>query len=930
MNSNLSNKDSFSDVPLGKRSLSRIIFIIPLLVAAFTSLSFALYFTITEIIKFNEGNEKLRKEFPLTQRHELKYRILGAKDYIQFVRTHFQENSNQYIEQQLNNASRIIANGKNSSNPANPRLSASASDSLNQLFENSAIRMTVINKTGYPIYLIPSELSPDLKKSEAWRNINDVLTKDGSFSSPHALVTSIKTTGRLSGVIKKSVDQDISILATVSIRDSVKLIQELLLDSLSKVRYENGEYIFINTFDGHGLITKGVLHRTPLDIITGKDSNWKQIFRKEIECANKPSGDFLTYNWQKDESTGYSEKVSYITGINDWKWIIGTGMHTRDIEPIIQQRKDELRSIFLVELIKFTGFFLVLLVVIYFITRAIANLTSSNILLFVRFLKNAAISLQPLDESKVHFREFQTLARAANQMISERDRIAKDLSAEQSRLKYIIDAIPDLVFFKDTNSMFVGSNRAFQKLVDMNADQIKGCSEYDLFTRGNADTYIASDKRLFETLEPFRSTEWITYPDGHKVLCDTLKTLYFDAEGKVLGIIGISRDITEMEETRQRLIMAKEKAEESDRLKTAFLANMSHEIRTPMNAIIGFSDLLSDEYIDQSEREDYISKIKLSGESLMNIINDIIDIAKIEAGQLKITDSECNIDQLLAGLYGTFSEIKNKTNKTSLEFKLSIPLLENSLITITDPLRLQQVLTNLLSNALKFTEFGVIEFGYVIEGNNIHFSVKDTGIGILRSKQQLLFQRFSQVDQSTTRKYGGTGLGLAISRNIVELMGGTIWLESEPGQGSTFHFTLPYRKAVHAESPQTAVDHDYNWKGKTILVAEDMDQNFLLIEAVLRFTEVELIHAVNGQKAIDMVKEIPGINLVLMDIQLPVKTGYEAISEIRQFRPALPIISFTAFALPREREKSIEAGCVDYLNKPIKPEVLLNVIQKYI
>jgi PAS domain S-box-containing protein len=515
-------------------------------------------------------------------------------------------------------------------------------------------------------------------------------------------------------------------------------------------------------------------------------------------------------------------------------------------------------------------------------------------------------------------------------MIEERDKIKTDLAAEQSRLKYIIDSIPDLIFFKDLNSIFIGCNRAFERFVGKKAFEIIGCTEFDLFPKANASAYIKSDKKLLETQEPIRSTEWATFPDGSKLLCDTLKTLYFDSEGKALGFIGISRDITEMEETRQRLILAKEKAEESDRLKTAFLANMSHEIRTPMNAIIGFSDLIADEDLPAEDRADFVTKIKQSGESLMNIINDIIDIAKIEAGQLIIRDSECDVDKLLSELLGTFIEIRNRAQKTGLEMKLTFPEKEKPLITITDPLRLQQVLTNLLSNAVKFTEFGEIDFGYSLEENKIHFFVRDTGIGILRSKQELLFQRFSQVDPSNTRKYGGTGLGLAISRNIVELMGGFIWLESEPGQGSTFHFTLPLRIPNFPQQEIARTKSTIDWSDKSILIAEDIEQNFLLMEAVLSFTRVKLLNASNGQEAIDMVKNNPDIGLVLMDIQLPIKTGYEAITEIKQFRPDLPIISFTAYALPREREKSLESGCVEFLNKPIKPDVLLNAVRKYL
>jgi len=248
-----------------------------------------------------------------------------------------------------------------------------------------------------------------------------------------------------------------------------------------------------------------------------------------------------------------------------------------------------------------------------------------------------------------------------------------------------------------------------------------------------------------------------------------------------------------LEEEQILLREAKEKAEESDRLKTAFLANMSHEIRTPMNSIIGFSELLSDDEITKEEKDNYVAHINIAGNSLLNLINDILDIAKIEAGQITIIQSDCNINVLFNELYLTFTQQKEKLDKKELTIIYNDQPSKQHTIN-TDPQRLKQIMTNLLGNALKFTEKGFIEFGFdLVSADKYMFFVKDTGIGISPENQQLIFKRFSQVDGSHTRNYGGTGLGLSISKNLVELMGGKLWVDSVQGKGSTFYFTLPLK-----------------------------------------------------------------------------------------------------------------------------------------
>jgi PAS domain-containing protein len=490
-----SNNDYSSESLSGKPSLTRIIFIIPMLVATIVSVCLTMYFSIVEVIHFKEGNEKLKKEFPLQQRHELKYRILGAKDFIQFARTHSFVYINLYVNKQLQNAERIIIKDVQGSE-ASGLFAKATVDSLNRFFENSALHFAVTNEKGEPVYVTPSEPSANLKTCETWRNFSECLIRDGVYKSVNEWLSKASSNKFYNGIIKRSLPSGLNLITKIELRDSTRLIQELILDSLSQIRYDNGEYIFINTFEGKGLITKGVFHKTPLDILSSKDSNWIQIFRQEVICANEVPGNFITYNWQKNVKTEYSEKVSFISGITDWKWIIGTGMHSRDIEPILQGRRDELRSLMLSDLFKFLGFLVLFFIVIYLITRWVSNLISSSIHIFFGFFKNAANSLETLDESKFHFKEFHSLGRAANQMISERDRIASDLATEQSRLKYIIDAIPDLIFFKDKNSLFVGCNRAFEKYVGLTADEIIGCSEFDLFPDAHAEVYLSTDKIL--------------------------------------------------------------------------------------------------------------------------------------------------------------------------------------------------------------------------------------------------------------------------------------------------------------------------------------------------------------------------------------------------------------------------------------------------
>jgi two-component system, sensor histidine kinase len=381
---------------------------------------------------------------------------------------------------------------------------------------------------------------------------------------------------------------------------------------------------------------------------------------------------------------------------------------------------------------------------------------------------------------------------------------------------------------------------------------------------------------------------------------------------------------------------AKEKAEQANRLKSAFLANMSHEIRTPMNGIVGFSRLLKQmDDITKDKLDQYVDIITGNSQILLNLINDIIDISKIEANQMDIAYAPCDIHQVMLEMFLMFGSDRIRQGKDKLDVQLDLPPEKQNLMVSTDASRLRQILINLMSNALKFTNTGSITLGYRMEGEFIHFFVKDTGIGLPKNMVEAVFDRFRQVDEASSRRYGGSGLGLAICKGIVHKMQGHIGAESTLGHGSTFWFKLPYQPCVTQPDTQSSITRlnqipKVNWEKKKILIVEDMEVSYLLLVEYLQPTRVSLLHVENGEQAVAICKKHPDINLVLMDLQLPGMDGYTATKLIKAFSPNLPIVAQTANAMSDDREKALSAGCSEYIAKPIRAEQLLETLSIFL
>lgn len=454
-----------------------------------------------------------------------------------------------------------------------------------------------------------------------------------------------------------------------------------------------------------------------------------------------------------------------------------------------------------------------------------------------------------------------------------------------------------------------------------------------LRTVNKADRALVKEglKKYQETLM-FDMQFRVILPDNSPLWLHVKLSPEKDQSGNIVRHVGMALDISYTRQRFEELEAARRKAEEANIHKTAFLADMSHEIRSPLNGIIGFSELLGEPDLSKTERERYIEIIVNNGTALISLLNDIIDISKLESGQVKMQLSEVSPAEMVRSLEDYFMADIYHAHK-NVTLKTYIPKGLESLTIKADQHRLKQIFVNLIGNAIKFTSVGCIETGIELWGSTLVCYVKDTGIGIAAEDQAAIFDRYKQSGKQKEFDVKGTGLGLAISKALVELMGGNIWLESELEKGSVFYFTIPYKTlntTAMTNFDEAVNAFPYNWQGRTILIAEDIDFSFLYIETVLKRTGAKILWAQNGRQAVELVRANPKIDVVLMDIHLPVMNGYDATREIKTMRPELPVIAQTAFVLPNDVKLCYTAGCSGYLAKPIRKDLLLKTVSGFL
>ena len=546
-------------------------------------------------------------------------------------------------------------------------------------------------------------------------------------------------------------------------------------------------------------------------------------------------------------------------------------------------------------------------------------------------MKNTGRIKEELLKELQELRQENNSLKASNTDIFKSKKAEDALLVSEIRYRRLFESAKDGILILDAETGKIVDVNPF--LIDLLGFSYEEFIEKTIWEIGSFKDIISNYDKFLE----LQKSEYIRYHDlpiitnhGRKIHVEFVSNVYLADNKKVIQCN--IRDISQRIEIESELINAKEKAEESDRLKTSFLTNMSHEIRTPMNGILGFTELLKEPNLKSDDLQDYINIIQISGTRMLNTINNIVDVSKIESGLIKINIAETNINQKMEFIYKFF---KPEAEFKGLQFFLKNSLTTKESIIKTDNEKVYGILTNLVKNAIKFTYEGSINFGYYKKGEFLEFFIKDTGVGIPENQKELIFERFRQGSESQNRGYEGSGLGLSIAKKYVEMLGGKIWVESQEGKGSTFYFTIPYNTVSETEKETEIINTDsaeykeVQLKSLKILIVEDDEISYSLLTRMLQKISKEVLHAMTGVEAIEACRNNPDLDLVLMDIRMPVMDGNEATRQIRQFNKDVIIIAQTAYAFSGDKEKAIEAGSNDYISKPVNMTLLYELIKKH-
>ncbi len=506
-----------------------------------------------------------------------------------------------------------------------------------------------------------------------------------------------------------------------------------------------------------------------------------------------------------------------------------------------------------------------------------------------------------------------------------------DLLEQQQLFEIMLNTIPDGVVIADTKRKIILANNGMKSTFGYLPEELIGNTTEMLYA--DSEKYIDTGSKFYTEKSKGTDNLYLTKyktKDGLVFPGETFGKKLHNSDGTWKGNLGIMRNVSERIEFIKEINNQRDKAQEADRLKSAFLSNMSHEIRTPMNGIVGFTSLIQKPDLSDEKRQKYLGLIQKSSVRMLSTVNNIIEISKIETGHIEITSNYVRISEQLEYLYNFF---KPEVENSNMELILKNELSQDDDFIETDELKLNSILTNLIKNAIKYSHEGFITISCRKEKLDLIFSIQDSGIGIEESRREAIFDRFVQADIEDRGAYEGSGLGLSIAKSYVEMLGGKIWVESEPGKGSTFSFSIEWKQATRRidskkEKSEPVLTDESN--SINILVAEDDHVSFLLIENILEDTKYKILRAENGKQTLEVFMSGAKIDVILMDLKMPVMDGFEATKLIRELDKDIPIIAQSAYAFAGDRKKAMECGCTDFIAKPLDQKKLIFIINSYV
>ncbi len=726
--------------------------------------------------------------------------------------------------------------------------------------------------------------------------------------------------------IKKYEPLNIYLGEAIYLEDHLEKVKSKIIELLANIRFGKEGYIFLNTKDGYGLIKDGEIIDDPVNMWNLTDPNGVKVMQEEYRASNTPGGDFIYYSWRKLHSDEIEKKVSFVAGVDEFNWMLGAGTYLDEINDKINDREEALRADLYEDIFLFGTIMLIVLLSGFFMLRYFVRTEQAQVNLFIDYFKKTGDSFEVLDIRKFRYSEFMRMAESLNRMVKERKKIADERETDRLLLRYMIDAIPDAIAYKDMRLKYLGCNKAFENIFGISRDSLVNKSAKEIFPEKVVEELRQTENKLFETREPVRKEIWMTNAKGEYVLFDLVKSFYYDNSGNMLGMISVARDMTQNEKQKKHLQEALEKASQSDQLKSAFLTNISHEIRTPVNAIRGFSSVIREDEMNVEEIAENLTQISSASEQLLKIIENVLFLSLIESESLVYFPSEVDVKEVLQT---TFDDVVNRhtADNKPLGFSYSLKLPGNPVHKKIDPFWFKVIADNVIDNAFKFTDKGKVTILLKTSNDHVKLIVSDTGCGIPEGSEKNIYNSFYRLPNNQKTVYRGTGSGLFIVKTLISRMQGAVWYESELNKGTTFYLDFPPKisTGLHAQAGDQEMD-GLLFGGHNFMLAFSNDANYEFLRIILNRKSAEVMRAINAKETLQHCGERK-TDIIIIDSLMEGKHTPDLVRKIKELsdKPVFVILSQQDGVTDSE---VLKAGAYGILHRPLNMKRFYDIIYK--